>query len=671
MIAVPRPKKRKTKVNAPTPTGQRRGLWIVAAAVIVAVACILAMSFRDPTNQLSDIPSNDVVERARPSTQPNPADTLSDTVAPVTLSLERKPETPVDELVERYDPTADDWDTEVLSDAANTQLKKVSEQIRHGIGDKASWQNVDTILNDDFSCTALGGLSTSTLNNVFDDGTLRVWRLGDAVALPTPEEAESIEVLPQSYQGAAGFFDALEQLIRGLGPGTDMRVKLKVFQIEKRSDDFLTRVLVEASSRSAESGVQQNATWRCYWSYPETEQKNPRLLRISLEAYEQVGIELASGTLFADCTPSVLGRTTAYQQQLLRGIGHWLPRLGRYTGTTLLGHHGLAVGDVNGDGLDDVYVCEPGGLPNRLFVQERDGSATDRSGKAGVDWLEESKSALLIDLDNDGDQDLVVAMPGQILFAENEDQGRFTLQARNYDVSDPTSLCAADYDSDGDLDVYVCGYIAGKEIGGLPLPVPFHDANNGATNVLLRNEGEFRFVGATDTSGLSINNSRFSLAAAWDDYDNDGDQDLYVANDFGRNNLYQNVGGRFTDVAAQAGVEDIATGMSVSWGDYNRDGLMDVYVGNMYSSAGNRVTYQRKLIETQSDQVVAQVQRMARGNTLFANVGDHAFRDVSELAAVTMGRWAWASKFVDLNNDGWQDLVITNGYVTNTDSGDL
>ena len=161
------------------------------------------------------------------------------------------------------------------------------------------------------------------------------------------------------------------------------------------------------------------------------------------------------------------------------------------------------------------------------------------------------------------------------------------------------------------------------------------------------------------------------MAAAWDDYDNDGDQDLYVANDFGRNNLYQNVGGRFTDVAAQAGVEDIATGMSVSWGDYNRDGLMDVYVGNMYSSAGNRVTYQRKLIETQSDQVVAQVQRMARGNTLFANVGDHAFRDVSELAAVTMGRWAWASKFVDLNNDGWQDLVITNGYVTNTDSGDL
>ena len=667
-----RRKKQKNKTKAQAPTKQQRGRWLAAAVVVSTVAVFLiALTLRHPTNESPDSPRPDVAEQAQPSTQPMPADTSAKTVTPVTLSLERQQKTPVDELVDRYDPTADDWDTEVLSDAAQRQLKKVSDAIRSCLENHADAKALDTLLTDDFSCTALGGLSTSTLNKVFEDGTLRVWRLGDAVALPTPEDAESIDVLPQSFQGAAGFSDALKQLIRSLDPGSHVRVKLKVFQIEKLSDDFLTRVLVEASNRSAETGVQQNATWRCHWSYPETGQKNPRLKRIALEAYEQVGIELASGTLFADCTASVLGRTTAYQQQLLRGISHWLPRLGRYTGTTLLGHHGLAVGDVNGDGLDDVYVCEPGGLPNRLFVQERDGSATDRSGNAGVDWLEESKSALLSDLDNDGDQDLVVAMPGRILFAENVDQGRFTLQARSYDVSDPTSLCAADYDNDGDLDVYVCSYIGGKERGGLPMPVPFHDANNGATNALLRNEGSFRFINVTDSSGLDQNNSRFSFAAAWDDYDNDGDQDLYVANDFGRNNLYRNDGGLFTDVAADAGVEDIATGMSVSWGDYNRDGLMDVYVGNMYSSAGNRVTYQRQLSEKKSGQVVAQVRRMARGNTLFANAGDNAFRDVSESAAVTMGRWAWASKFVDLNNDGWQDLVVTNGYVTNTDSGDL
>jgi len=643
--------------------------------VVLAAGSLLAVAFRDQTPEHPIQPKTNLVEQPQAPTRPITDDTAVDPVTTVTLSFQGHQKTPADELVEKYDPTADDWDTEVLSDAAKTQLEKVSELIRDRMANASGRQAIHALLTDDFSCSTLGGLSTSALNDVFDDGTFHVWRLGDSVVLPTPAgeynySGGSRNTVPQPHQGAVGLSEALRQLIRGLGQGPHVRAKLKVFQINKLPDSFITRVLVEASNRSDQSGVQQNATWRCHWSYPETGQ-NPRLTRIDLEAYEHVEIHAARGTLFTDCTASVLEDTTAYEQQLLRGIDHWLPRLGRYTGTTLLGHHGLAVGDVNGDGLDDVYVCEPGGLPNRLFMQDLDGTATDRSSEAGVDWLEESKSALLIDLDNDGDQDLVVAMPGRILFAENERQGRFKLRAKNYDASDPTSLCAADYDSDGDLDVFVCANKGGKDRGGLPTPVPFHDANNGGRNVLLRNEGGFRFVDATDQTGLGDNNSRFSLAAAWDDYDDDGDMDLYVANDFGRNNLHRNDGGRFTDVAADTGVEDIATGMSVSWGDYNRDGLMDVYVGNMYSSAGNRVTYQRRLSEKHSGRVVAQVQRMARGNTLFANVGDNTFRDVSEAAAVTMGRWAWASKFVDLNNDGWQDLVVSNGYVTNADSGDL
>jgi len=637
----------------------------------VAAVGVLAVVFRDQTKPCPTQPKRKVVVQPQVLTQPTLDDTVADPVTPVNFSFQGRQKTRIDELVEKYDPTADDWDTEVLNDVAKKKLSRVSDLIRNWKESEADpKKTIHALLTEDFSCSSLGGLSKSTLNDVFDDGTLHVWRLGDSVALPTPGEIGSRDASRQLHHGPAGLSKALRQLIRGLGQGPNLRAKLKVFQIHKLPDGFITRVLVEASNRSVQMGVQQNATWQCHWTYPETGQE-PRLLRINLESYEYVENQVEGGTLFTDCTASVLGATPAYTEQLLRGIDHWLPRLGRYTGATLLGHHGLAVGDVNGDGLDDVYLCEPGGLPNRLFVQNSDGTTVDFSSNAGVDWLEESKSALLIDLDNDGDQDLVVAMPGRIVFAENQGQAHFKLKFSNYAVSDPTSLCAADYDGDSDVDVFVCAYIGGKERGGLPMPVPFHDANNGGKNILMRNEGGFRFIDATDPSGLGNDNSRFSFAAAWDDYDNDGDIDLYVANDFGRNNLYRNDGGRFVDVAAGAGVEDIATGMSVSWGDYNRDGLMDVYVGNMYSSAGNRVTYQRRLSEKQSDKVVAHVQRMARGNTLFANAGNNTFQDVSEAAAVTMGRWAWASKFVDLNNDGWQDLVVTNGYVTNAGNGDL
>jgi hypothetical protein len=202
-------------------------------------------------------------------------------------------------------------------------------------------------------------------------------------------------------------------------------------------------------------------------------------------------------------------------------------------------------------------------------------------------------------------------------------------------------------------------------------PVPYHDANNGGANVMLRNEGDFAFRDVTKQCGLDANNRRFSQAAAWEDFDNDGDPDLYVANDFGRNNLYRNDGGVFTDIAAQAGVEDLSAGMSVSWADYNRDGRMDLYVGNMFSSAGNRISYQRRFKSGAADETVAGFRRHARGNSLFENLGDGTFRDVSVACGATMGRWAWASPFVDLNNDGWQDLIVANGYVTNDDSGDL
>jgi hypothetical protein len=169
---------------------------------------------------------------------------------------------------------------------------------------------------------------------------------------------------------------------------------------------------------------------------------------------------------------------------------------------------------------------------------------------------------------------------------------------------------------------------------------------------------------------LDVNNRRFSLAAAWEDFDNDGDQDLYVANDFGRNNLYRNEGGRFMDVAPQLQGEDRASGMSVSWGDVNRDGWMDLYVANMFSAAGRRIAPQEAFSPGSSNEIRQALLRFARGNTLLLQ-DEGRFRDESEELGVTMGRWAWSSMFADINSDGWDDLLVANGYITTPDPGDL
>jgi len=598
-------------------------------------------------------------------------------VSVVKLDREGRPRTEIEERAEKFDPAADTWDTEVLSAVVGDQLKVLQELIEHP--ERIDLEHISQLADDDFACDTL---QPTNLEQVFHDDqfTVRRWNVNSISAPPAPA------------RGPHALAAALRTLGEVLGDAHDIRAKLKLVKIDKAEKFITTTVYFEASGRTARQAVQQNGSWVCRWTYPQ-DQTGPRLLSIELEAYELVTNHAAGGRQFADCTAAALGHNKSYHDQILPGINHWLPRISSHNSMTIFGHHGLAVGDVNGDGLDDLYVCEAGGLPNRLYVQNPDGTATDVSAAAGVDWLESASSALLIDLDNDGDQDLAVALRHAVMFAENDGRGVFTSRVQVPAVANATSMSAADVDVDGDLDLYVCGYMGGGSGGAateLPTPVPFHDANNGGANALLRNEGGFRFTNATAESGLDVNNRRFSFAAAWDDYDNDGDPDLYVANDYGRNNLYRNdaktQGGdpslppgklRFTDVAAAAGVEDVASGMSVAWGDYNRDGWMDLYVGNMFSAAGNRIAFQRRFTDTNTSRDVAVIQRMARGNTLFASAGKPgpdgsvSFADKTEAAAVAMGRWAWASKFADVNNDGWLDVLVTNGYITNDDSGDL
>jgi hypothetical protein len=172
--------------------------------------------------------------------------------------------------------------------------------------------------------------------------------------------------------------------------------------------------------------------------------------------------------------------------------------------------------------------------------------------------------------------------------------------------------------------------------------------------------------------GLDHHNDRWTVAAAWEDYDRDGDLDLYLANDYGRNNLYRCESlpdGRihFRDIAAESGVEDMTTSMGVTWADPNRDGRPDVYVSNMYSSAGRRVTAQKNFKRTVAGADESHIkawQHAAMGNSLFQSMADGSFRHVSKAARIHKGLWSWGTTFADLNHDGWEDLLIANGFIT-------
>jgi hypothetical protein len=613
---------------------------------------------------------------------------------PVRLAAqELRPDTPhaaIEQLAQKASSQRDDWPTEVLAEAASAQLGRLArglEQPHIPGGDL-----LESVVAAGFVCHSL---RPPELNEVYGDGVITVRRSNEDAPVRSEQNSDDLEATRQS--GADGFREALNELDMALGEGDERHVKFKLYRIEAAGPDspaaqqeqvaFDTLVRYEASRHGPLGSRQQTAVWSCRWTYARGDQTVadrpvPRLTQIEVSRYEESDITglrgptVVGGPLFVDCTESALSDNASYKQQVLHGINHWLSRIpSEFLGK--FGYNGLAVGDVNGDGFDDLYVCDSGGLPNRLYIQQADGTARDVSADAGVDFLDDSSGALLIDVDNDGDQDLVVAMDPNLQIAENDGTGRFKLHPPLEVNTDSLSICAADYDVDGDLDVYVCGYNVRKQDAtnrGLPFPVPYYDANNGGRNVLLRNDGNFRFVDVTREVGLDENNSRFSMAAAWEDFDNDGDQDLYVANDFGRKNLYQNHGGHFTDIASAAGVEDTGSGMSVSWDDYNRDGLMDLYVGNMWSSAGNRVTYQPKFEIGKADVAVSRIRRMAKGNSLFKNVsgdGRPQFSDVSDEEAVELGRWAWSSKFADLTNDGWPDLIVANGFVSNTIPDDL
>jgi len=346
-------------------------------------------------------------------------------------------------------------------------------------------------------------------------------------------------------------------------------------------------------------------------------------------------------------------------------------------GNVYAGQIGVAVGDVDGDGRDDLFVPQHGGLPNRLLLRRPDGTLLDVSEESGLAILEDTQSALILDLDNDGDQDVALACGPAIVIAYNDGRARFDVRPRPLAAGPDKikSLAAADWDEDGDLDLYACMYDKRGPLG--TVPSPYHDAVNGPPNVAWRNDGFRdgldRWANVTAELGFDQNNHKFAYAALWEDFDQDGDLDLYVVNDFGRNNYYENDGtGHFSDTAVATGIDDMAAGMGVTASDIDNDGWVDLYVTNMWSSAGRRIASQEdRFFSGEHEELRDDYLRHARGNSVFLNNGDGTFRDVTEGSGAMNGGWAWGAVSFDLNNDGRTDFYSPNGFLTGSDPEDL
>lgn len=327
----------------------------------------------------------------------------------------------------------------------------------------------------------------------------------------------------------------------------------------------------------------------------------------------------------------------------LRNLGPWFTALGA----------GGSVGDVNNDGLLDIYLTNSlRDVPNALFLNKggmKFENVAERYGVANVNQSPNfSMMSLLVDLDQDGWDDLVIVRFGQSLILRNVKGERFEPMEHALDGAptprNPVAAVAFDYDKDGDLDLYFGTYFPDVNLVDVGertnlLHDSWEAARNGGTNFLLENQGNFRFVDRTKESGLG--DTGWTLAIGTGDIDKDGWIDLYLANDFGADKVYRNNGnGRFTDVSTSAIGVDTKKGMNAELGDFDNDGFLDVYVTNITEPY------------------------LHECNMLWRNNGDGSFSDVSSALGTCDTRWGWGAKFIDYDNDGWQDIYVLNGFIS-------
>lgn len=351
---------------------------------------------------------------------------------------------------------------------------------------------------------------------------------------------------------------------------------------------------------------------------------------------------------------------------------------------------GVAVADYDGDGWQDLFFVD--GTSSRIYHNDGDGTFTDLTLETGLpEQTIGASCAIFLDLDNDGDRDLFVGyFTHENRLYRNEGDGTFVDVTEGSGIGGffVTTLTAADYDGDGLVDLYFGRYLDPRT----ELPTTLFYTRNGEGNTLLHNEGGLRFRDITEEAGVREGGLTLGLASA--DIDGDLDQDIYVANDFGRNALLRNDGdGTFTDVTLESGTMDYGFGMSASFGDIDSDGDLDLYTSNVHSGQrwyGQAATLHHYLVTSFKQgtllddyplyrEIQSQMgadwhsygDRMVKGNSLFVNDGSGHFEDVSETAGANPFGWFWSSSMLDYDHDGRLDIYATNGWISGPETDDL
>ena len=341
------------------------------------------------------------------------------------------------------------------------------------------------------------------------------------------------------------------------------------------------------------------------------------------------------------------------------GLHAEFPRFGVAPNDTVVAH-GVAVADANGDGLLDIVTT--GVMQNQLYLNNGEGSFEDATQQSFLALSPPATGPLFVDYDNDGDADLFLATIGNQVLLENRlvPDGVLhfldrSIEAGVYVPANGFSAVAADINGDGFQDIYVASY----NRYGIVMPNSWDQATNGTPNLLFLNQGNGTFREVATEWGA--NDTRWSYAAAFADIDDDGDQDLYVSNDFGENGLYLNDGGSFREAAMERGVLDPGNGMGVAFGDYDNDGDLDLHVTNMSSTAGNRIL-SRMYPNADPEELV--LKKLAAGNSLFSNDGSGHFENITRDVGGLPAGWAFGGGFIDFDNDGWEDIYSPNGFIS-------